>query len=333
MKKNFLFCMLVLSCTFSFALGTSENSGNVVTVYAYDSFTAEWGPGPELKKKFETATGYELQFVTFEDAPAVLTQAALEGKNCKADVLVGIDNFTVYQAKNADVLKPYKAKNLSRIAQKALLFDDSHLLTPYDYGYFAFMFDTAAKTQAPKSLAELCDARFTKSIVIMDPRTSSVGLGLLMWTRAVYGEAYLDFWKKLKPSILSMTEGWSAGYGLFTNGEAPLALSYSSSEAYHVRYDNTERYKALLFNEGHIAQIECLGLAKYAPNEAGAKAFIEFMLSEEAQAVLPETQWMYPVALDAPLPASYAAIGTPLKVLNVSENPQKLIDAVIEVLK
>ena len=333
MKKNLLLCLFTLSATCAFAFGAIEKSGKVVTVYAYDSFTAEWGPGPQLERKFEAATGYDLQFVTFEDAPAVLAQAAIEGKNCKADVLVGIDNFLLGQAKKADVLKPYKAKNLSRISQKSLIFDETNLLTPYDYGYFAFMFDTASKLQAPKSLAELADSRYSKSIVIMDPRTSSVGLGLAMWTRAAYGEAYLDIWKKLKPSILSMTSGWSAGYGLFTKGEAALALSYTSSEAYHVRYDKTDRYKALIFDDGHIAQIEGLGLAKYAPNEAGAKAFIEFMLSEEAQAILPETQWMYPVALDAPMPESYAHIGSPLKVLQVPDNPQNLVNAVIEVLK
>lgn len=333
MKKN-LFFFLVLSLSLvAFAMGTREANDNRVVVYAYDSFTSEWGPGPELEKRFEAETGYDLEFVTFNDAPNILTQAIAEGKNCPADILLGIDNFLYFQAKEADILKAYKPKNASRISSQELIFDKDFLLTPYDYGYFAFMYDTTSKLAAPKSLEDLCDERFTKSVVIMDPRTSTPGQGLLMWTRAVYGDRYLDFWKKFKPSILTMSPGWSAGYGLFTAGEAPLALSYSSSEAYHVLYDKTNRYKALVFDEGHIMQVEGLGLMKTAHNEKGAKAFIDFMLSESAQAVLPETQWMYPVALEAILPSSYMNVAVPKKVLKISEDPQHLIDALIEVLR
>lgn len=333
MKKIF-FCFSFLLLSFGlFAVGSKETDDNVVVVYAYDSFTAEWGPGPELEKQFEAETGYDLQFVTFDDAPNILTQAIADGDACPADVLVGIDNFLFFQAKKAGILEAYKPENASRIAMPELLFDKDFLLTPYDYGYFAFMYDTASKVKAPQRFAELSDPQYAKSLIIMDPRTSTPGLGLLMWTRAVYGDSYLDFWKKLKPSIMLMSPGWSAGYGLFTAGEAPLALSYSSSEAYHVLYDKTERYKALVFDEGHIMQVEGLGLLKNAPHKKAAKAFINFMLSETAQRVLPETQWMYPVALDAPLPASYQNIAVPKKVLQITEDPQNLINAVIDVLK
>jgi len=94
----------------------------------------------------------------------------------------------------------------------------------------------------------------------MDPRTSTPGLGLLAWTQAVYGDNWEDYWKRLAPSILAMTPGWDTGYGLFTKGEAPLVLSYSTSPAYHKAYENSERYRALVFEEGHPLEIEMAGV-------------------------------------------------------------------------
>ncbi|MGP4879802.1 thiamine ABC transporter substrate-binding protein, partial [Klebsiella pneumoniae] len=32
----------------------------VLTVYTYDSFSADWGPGPAVKKAFEAECGCEL---------------------------------------------------------------------------------------------------------------------------------------------------------------------------------------------------------------------------------------------------------------------------------
>lgn len=336
MKKKFflvIFVFLFFS-SYLFAFGAQEHSKKVV-VYAYDSFTAEWGPGPEIKKQFESKTGYELEFVTFEDATSVLTQAISEGGKCRADVLVGIDNFQFPKARLANILQSYKPKNVSHIKEN-LIFDKDFFVVPYDYGFFTLMYDTTSKVPAPTSLSDLTDSQYKKTVIIMDPRTSTPGTGFLAWTRAAFGEKYLDFWKAIKSSLLTMAPDWSSGYGLFTSGEAPFALSYTSSEAYHVAYDKTSRYKALTFSEGHIMQIESMGILKNAKNIDGAKAFIEFMISETAQNILPETQWMYPVSLDVALPESYRNIAIPKNILPVDEaiiHHDTMLEQVIHILK
>ncbi len=65
----------------------------VLTVYTYDSFSADWGPGPAVKKKaFEAECGCELKFVALEDGVSLLNRLRMEGKNSKADVVLGLDN-------------------------------------------------------------------------------------------------------------------------------------------------------------------------------------------------------------------------------------------------
>ena len=63
-----------------------------LTVYTYDSFSAEWGPGPAVKKAFEAQCGCELRYVALEDGVSLLNRVRMEGKNSKADVVLGLDN-------------------------------------------------------------------------------------------------------------------------------------------------------------------------------------------------------------------------------------------------
>ncbi len=98
---------------------------------------------------------------------------------------------------------------------------------------------------------------------------------------------------------------------MFTDGEAPLVISYTTSPAYHIEYGEGDQYKALSFTDGHVMQVEGAGLVKGAKNTEGAKKFIEFLISEEAQNVIPGTQWMFPSNKNAKLPASYDTIEMP----------------------
>ena len=64
----------------------------VLTVYTYDSFAADWGPGPVVKKAFEADCNCELKLVALEDGVSLLNRLRMEGKNSKADVVLGLDN-------------------------------------------------------------------------------------------------------------------------------------------------------------------------------------------------------------------------------------------------
>ncbi|MGP1459531.1 MAG: thiamine ABC transporter substrate-binding protein [Treponema sp.] len=307
---------------------------NEVTVYAYDSFTAEWGAGPKIASLFEAETGCKVNLVTCEDGGAVLSKAVAEKSRPKADVLIGIDNQLLPAAKKFGVLEPYTAQGAQRLSPGAdSAFGGEGLLTPFDYGYFAFMYNTESGIEAPSSLEDLTSERFAKRIVIMDPRTSTPGLGLFSWIESAYGERALDWWARIKPNILTMSPGWSAGYALFTSGEAPLVVSYTTSIAAHRLYDKTEKFQPLIFPEGHILQTEGMGLVKNAPHPANAKQFIDLMLTDKAQSLLPETQFMFPAVKDAPLPDSFRSIPEPPVILTAApEKTAQGIDDAIRVL-
>ncbi len=272
-------------------------------------------------RKFEEQYGIETSLISAGDAGQMLSRAIMEKSDPQADLLLGLDNNLLSRALQAGVLAPYRSPGLDAVPEE-LRFDPTDHLTPFDYGYFSIIYDSETVKQPPRSLEDLTDPRFARSLILMDPRTSSPGLGFLLWTVSVHGEDFEDYWRRLRPSILTVTEGWDTGYGLFTSGEAPLVLSYTTSPAYHLEYEETDRFRAAPFDDGHYMQIEGAGITAGAPNREAAERFIDFMLGREFQSILPLTNWMFPVRPDVHLPDSFRLA---LKPKNVQLLPADLI--------
>ena len=321
-----------VSCTKKSSQSSSRK--NEVIVYTYDSFASEWGPASKLTELFKNRTGLTVTFVDCGDAVQAFNRAVLEKDNTIADIVLGLDNNLTDEARKSGLFTVYKPNGSENISDGSLLKElgEDWLFTPYDYSHFALIWNTGSTLPEPESLSDLTKDIYKKKIILMDPRTSTPGLGFAAWTVAVYGEKYSDYWKALKPNILTMAPGWSTGWGMFLAGEAPLVISYTTSPAYNVEIENDRRYKALLFTEGHVEQVECAALLKNAPNTKGAKQFLDFLISEEAQNTLPLTQWMYPVNKRVILPESYSiAAPVPSRTLLTDSAKTKL--AVEEITK
>ena len=54
--------------TLSFLLLTTLVKAEKLTIYTYDSFVSEWGPGPIIEKQFEEAYQVELDLVAVDSA-------------------------------------------------------------------------------------------------------------------------------------------------------------------------------------------------------------------------------------------------------------------------
>jgi thiamine transport system substrate-binding protein len=120
----------------------------------------------------------------------------------------------------------------------------------------------------------------------------------------------------LRPRILTVTPGWSEAYGLFTKGEAPMVLSYTTSPAYHMIEEKTDRYKAAKFSEGHYVQIEVAGIIQSSKNQKLAREFMDFMLQPGFQDVIPTSNWMWPAGKTSkPLPKAFDLLIKPEKSL------------------
>ncbi|NTF08763.1 thiamine ABC transporter substrate binding subunit [Agrobacterium rubi] len=287
-----------------------------LTVYTYESFVSEWGPGPKVKAAFEETCNCTVNFVGVADGVALLNRLKLEGASSKADVVVGLDTNLIAEAKQTGL---FEASGVDTSAAKVPGGFTDDVFVPYDYGHFAVVYDTQTLKNPPKSMKDLVEGDPSQKIVIQDPRTSTPGLGLLLWVKSVYGDKAPEAWAKLKNRVLTVTPGWSESYGLFTKGEVPMVLSYTTSPAYHMVSEKTDRYQAASFEEGHYIQIEVAGILKNAPEKALAKQFLAFMLTTGFQDAIPENNWMMPVAAtSAPLPDAFSKLVQPSKTFLMS---------------
>lgn len=281
------------ACTFALG-GTALAHDNTLIIYTYDSFITEWGPGPQIEAAFEASCECNLEFVSAGDGAALLSRLRLEGTRSPADIVLGLDTTLTAEAAKTGL---FKAHDMTPdTLNLPVAWDDPNFL-PYDWGYFAFVYDKTRLATPPESFQALLDAPEELKIVIQDPRSSTPGLGLLMWVKDVFGDDAGDVWTKLSPRIVTVTKGWSEAYGMFLEGEADMVLSYTTSPAYHLIAEQDDTKAAAIFSEGHYMQIEVAGILSSTDEPALADKFMEFMISEEFQAVIPTTNWMFPAVL------------------------------------
>jgi len=115
-----------------------------------------------------------------------------------------------------------------------------------------------------------------------------------------------------------VTKGWSEAYGLFLEGEADMALSYTTSPAYHLIAEEDAGFAAAAFDEGHYLQVEVAGKLASSDQSELADQFLSFMVGEAFQTIIPTTNWMYPAVTPADgLPQGFETLVTPAKSLLV----------------
>jgi thiamine transport system substrate-binding protein len=316
-----------------------KKSSQELTIYSYDSFVESWGLGPKIIPEFEKKFKCKVKLVGCGDAGQLLNKIIKEKENPTADVVVGIDNTYLEKALSENILQTFEPENLSNI-KKSLLFDKTSSLSPYDYGYFAFVYNSETIKNPPVTFGEMQDPKWEKNFIFIDPRTSSVGNGLLLWSIAAFGEnGYGHFWKSMKQNILTTPASWGDAYNMFLAGEAPIVLSYSTSPAYHIENDSTYKYKAFIPQEGGFMQIEGCGIISKCKHPNLSKEFVNYMLSDQVQKFIPETQWMYPSNSNIKLPESFDNLPLPTKILNkninlkiINENSEKWIKRWIKIM-
>jgi thiamine transport system substrate-binding protein len=306
-----LLAALLLACTPALA----DEAKPDLVVYAYDSFAAKGGLGPEVVPLFEKSCGCKVSVLPSGDGVQLLNRVQLdaEAKRKGAHVVVGLDQSIWERAK--PLMEPWgdwKPKGLDRVSRPV---EDGFL--PFDYGIFALMADTTElrkrKLAEPHTLQALLDPKLKRQILLEDPRTSTPGLAFLLFTLGNLGdEKVWKWWSSFRSQWLTLSPGWDQAYGLFLKGEAPLVWSYVTSQAYHVEHGEKARYHAILFEEGNPVQIEGAAIVKGSLGSDREKKlaheFLEFLISPEVQTRIPLTNWMYPVVKSTKLPKSFEAL-------------------------
>ncbi|WFP16219.1 thiamine ABC transporter substrate-binding protein [Citricoccus muralis] len=284
-------------------------SGGTVTIMTHDSFAIS----EEQIAEFEEQSGYELVTTAPGDSGALVNQLILQKDSPTVDGVYGIEDYSTAPLVDEGVMAEYSSEALPDSAQELLADGDAvGYFTPIDQGQVcinvddAWFADDASNTDelaAPTSLEQLRDPEYAELLTVIDPNTSSPGLAFLAATATAYPDGeWENYWSDLLDGGATVASGWSDAYyvefsGSDGEGPSPLVLSYSSSPAYEPTTS--------IIEDSCSPQVEYAGVVEGAQNPEGAQAFIDFLLSEDFQASLPEAMYMYPVDDSVELPTEW----------------------------
>jgi thiamine transport system substrate-binding protein len=267
-----------------------------------------------LLAKFEADSGLKLKVRKIDDG--LPNQLALTADHPLGDAAFGVDNggapFTLAEG----VFDDYQA-DLPVGASKYLLrgSSDKNRLTPVDHGAVCVNIDKTwfaqHKVEPPATLEDLTLPAYKNLTVLPGATGSTTGLLFLLATMDQFGDDWQDYWTRLDANGADITKDWSdAYYGGFSGGgdkgDRPIVVSYDASPAYTIDKKTGESTTAALLDTC-IQQVEYAGVLQHAANPAGARELVDFFVSPEVQAALPENMYMFPVVTGTPLPEDWAA--------------------------
>ena len=245
-----------------------------------------------------------MEFVGLDDGVSLLTRLRLEGERSKADIVLGLDNNLIAEAEATGLLAPHGV-DLSHL-RLPVAWDDPTFV-PFDYGWFAFVYNRENLVNPPSSLDELVKAPETQKIIVQDPRTSTPGLGLLLWLRKVYGDGAGAAWQALEPRILTVTKGLERGLRAL-----PRRRGAAGAELHDLALLSPHRRERLPLRSSRVRGRPLPaggggGEAPQCPNPDLADRFLAFVVSEGFQRHIPTGNWMFPVIeLSGGLPEGFA---------------------------
>ena len=306
------------------AIGTSPGAGTTtsggtaggtITLVTHDSFALSDG----LLAQFTAATGYAVTVVQPGDAGTLVNQLVLTKDAPLGDVVFGIDNTFASRALDEGVVVAPKPALTAPAAADAAAYavpgDTAGALTAIDTGDVCLNVDhtwfAAHGVPEPATLDDLTKPAYRDLLVVPSPVTSSPGFAFLLATVGAYGQdGWRAYWAALAANGLKVDEGWTDAYTVdFTagggDGTRPVVLSYASSPPFTVPEGGTEPTTGALLDTC-FRQVEYAGVLAGAKNPAGAAALIDFLLSDEVQADIPGSMYMYPVSGAVQLPDDWA---------------------------
>ena len=290
-----------------------------VTLLAYDAFVE-----PAALQAFTAKTGISVTVARAGDTGTMVNKALLTKGNPEGDVLWGIDNTLLSRALDEGLFEPYAATDLAAVDPRLTALVPGREVTPVDTGDVCLNYDIAWFTERqldpPTGFADLITAPYNDLLIVENPATSSPGLAFLMATIAAYpnGE-WESYWANLQGNGVTIVDDWNtAYYSEFTagggGGTHPIVVSYASSPPATIMFADDPKPTAPTIGTVEstcFRQVEFAGVLQGTKNQAAAHALIDFLISAEFQAQLPETNFVYPARAGVELPELFTKFAAP----------------------
>ncbi|MFB6166392.1 MAG: thiamine ABC transporter substrate binding subunit [Haloarculaceae archaeon] len=281
--------------------GAPAGAGDdTLTVATYSSFTGEDTAGAWLKSAFEDEhDGATVEFTTPQNGFNQYIQRAQQGAPIDADVYVGLNTGELVRADqklDRQLLAPI-ADDLEHAdgVKPELQIDPRGRAIPYDTGYISLVYNDH-EVDDPGTFDALLAERYRGDLITENAQNSDTGRAFLLWTIHEKGaDGYLEYWSKLLDNGVRVRKDWEPAYQAYTKGEAPMVVSYSTDQVYYHGDDvDLAKHQVGFLNDQGYANPEAMGVFADADSPELARQFVDFVLTERAQAKIAVKNVQFP---------------------------------------
>lgn len=251
---------------------------------------------------FEKKEGVKVNIVT-AGSGEVVNRATIEKDAPKADVIVTLPPF-IQQAAQGGLLQNYQSVNYKNVPAIAKASDGAW--ATFVNNYFSFAINPEVVKTQPKTFADLLHPDYSGKIAYSNPATAGDGMAVIILTTSLMGEdKAFDYLKKLEQSAKFHTKGTGYLDVLLSRNEIMVAngdLQMDLDDAANGGLSLKPVFLAAESN-GQPTTFQlpyAIGLIKNGPNQAGGKKLIDYLMSKEVQAKVPDV-FGIPARTDVPL--------------------------------
>jgi putative spermidine/putrescine transport system substrate-binding protein len=267
------------------ALATLSSVALAQTAICYNC-PPEWADWGTQLKVIKEKTGISVP-PDNKNSGQTLAQLVAEKGNPVADVAYYGVTFGI-QAMKEGVVAPYKPQGWEEIPA-GLKDPDGNWFTIHS-GTLGFMVnvDALKGKPVPRSWQDLLNPTYRGMIGYLDPASAFVGyVGAVAVNQAMGGSldnfdkaiAYFKDLQKNQPIVPKQTS-----YARVLSGEIPILLDYDFN-AYRARYKDKANVAFVIPAEGTVIVPYVMSLVNRGPNAANGKKVLDFVMSNEGQAI------------------------------------------------
>ena len=251
---------------------------------------------------FEKQEGVKVNIVT-AGSGEVVNRATIEKDAPKADVLVTLPPF-IQQADQAGLLQAYQSANYKNVP--AIAKAPNGTWATFVNNYFSFAINPDVVKTQPKTFADLLQPEYSGKIAYSNPATAGDGMAVIILTTSLMGEdKAFDYLKKLEQSAKFHTKGTgyldvllSRNEISLSNGDLQMDLDDQANGGLSLKpifLAAAPGGKPTTFQLPYA-----IGLIKNGPNQAEGKKLIDYLMSKDVQAKVPDI-FGIPGRTDVPL--------------------------------
>ena len=279
--KTVRFVLAVLALS-TIAHGQSAKAADVICY----NCPPEWADWASMLKAIKADLNYDIPHDNKNSGQA-LAQILAEKSNPVGDI--GYFGVTFgMKAKTQDALEPYKPTKWEQVAS-GLKDADGHWTTIHSgtLGLFVNK-DALGGKPVPACWKDLLKPDYKGMVGYLDPSSAAVGyVGAVAINMALGGTAAnfdpaITFFKALRKNDPIVPKQTS--YARVVSGEVPILLDYDFN-AYRARYKDKANVAFVIPSEGTVVVPYVMSLVNKGPNAANGRKVLDFVLSNEGQAI------------------------------------------------